>query len=230
MTLPPLAVREVPTPRSAAAALGGGKDLLDAAREGRIDATLRIYRPHPTVAFGQRDRFLDGFDDARVAAREHGFTPLLRPVGGRAAAFHRGSLVFDHIEPTSQPIARTQDRFAEFAELYRRALASLGVDARTGEIPGEYCAGEHSVNGAGTVKLVGTAQRIVSNAWLFSSVVVVADSAPIRSVLIDVYTALGLEWAPSTAGAVEDLVPGIGIEDVKDAVLAEFARTRRLTR
>lgn len=230
MNLPELTISEETTPTAPRDALGRGKALLDEARAGKLAATLRIHRPEPTVAFGQRDRFLAGFDDACASAEARGFTPLLRPVGGRAAAFHRGSLIFDHIEPTEQPIADTRGRFAEFAELYRRALLSLGVDARVGEIPGEYCPGEHSVNGAGALKLVGTAQRIVSNAWLFSTVIVVADSAPIRAVLTDVYAALGLEWAPSTAGAVEDLVPGVGVDDVRDAVLREFAATRTLLR
>lgn len=230
MNLPELSVREESMPVPARQSLGRGKELLDEARTGALTATLRIHRPEPTVAFGQRDRFLAGFDGACEAASAHGFAPLLRPVGGRAAAFHRGSLIFDHIQPTAQPIADTRGRFAQFAELYRRALVSLGVDARVGEIPGEYCPGEHSVNGAGIVKLVGTAQRIVSNAWLFSTVVVVTDSAPIRGVLTDVYAALELEWAPSTAGAVDDLVPGVSVDDVRDAVLGEFARTRTLIR
>jgi hypothetical protein len=98
-----------------------------------------------------------------------------------------------------------------------------------GAIPGEYCPGEFSVHGTDTadpahqVKLVGTAQRVVSGGWLFSSVIVVEDSAPIRGVLTDSYAALGLDWDPTTAGAANDLVPGLDVQAVEDALLATYA-------
>ena len=100
-----------------------------------------------------------------------------------------------------------------------------------GEIPGEYCPGEFSVYGsgpAGRIKLVGTAQRVVSGAWLFSSVIVVENSAPIRSVLTGTYAALGLDWDPATAGAAQDLVPDVTVDDVEDAVLAAYAQHTQL--
>ncbi|BAS09230.1 hypothetical protein AHiyo4_26520 [Arthrobacter sp. Hiyo4] len=70
---------------------------------------------------------------------------------------------------------------------------------------------------------MGTAQRVVSGGWLFSSVIVVENSAPIRNVLTDGYAALGLEWDPATAGAANDLVPGLTVQDVEDAVIAAYA-------
>jgi octanoyl-[GcvH]:protein N-octanoyltransferase len=54
-------------------------------------------------------------------------------------------------------------------------------------------------------------------------VIVVENSAPIRKVLTDSYAALGLEWDPATAGAVDDLVPGVNVEAVVDAVLQTYA-------
>ena len=66
------------------------------------------------------------------------------------------------------------------------------------EIPGEYCPGEYSVHaqlpasaGGGRIKLVGTAQRVVTGGWWFSTGIVVSDSAPLRAVTADVYRALG---------------------------------------
>jgi octanoyl-[GcvH]:protein N-octanoyltransferase len=51
----------------------------------------------------------------------------------------------------------------------------------------------------------------------------VEDSAPIRSVLTDSYAALGLDWDPTTAGAVNDLVPGLDVQAIEDAVISTYA-------
>lgn len=203
--------------------------LLGRARQGSLGNTLRIYRPRPTVAFGQRDARLPGFEAAVQACRDRGFEPLVRKAGGRAAAYHEGTLVVDHIEPHADAVAGAKGRFGAFGELLAEALRSLGVAAAVGEIPGEYCPGEFSVHGqdpafpAHLVKLVGTAQRVVSGGWLFSSVIVVEDSKPIRDVLTASYAALGLDWDPSTAGAIDDLVPNLNVQAVEDAVVRAFA-------
>lgn len=202
-----------------------GLTLLRQAAAGQLVPTLRLYRPQPTLAFGQRDTRLQGFGEASDAARKHGFTPLVRKAGGRAAAYHEGCLIVDHIEHHDDAIAGARARFGLLGELLAEALRRLGVDAAVGEIPGEYCPGEFSVHGAGTthpVKLVGTAQRVVSGAWLFSSVVVVENSEPIRAVLEATYSALELEWDPSTAGGAEDLKPGLTVDSVADAVVAVY--------
>ena len=216
----------------AEADLNRGLELLGEVKRGRAPAMLRFYRPQPTVAFGQRDTRLAGFEDARAASLGRGFVPAVRRAGGRAAAYHRGTLVVDHIQPQEDAIADTKARFRFFGDLFTEALRSLGVAAGVGEIPGEYCPGEFSVFGRGTpgaLKLVGTAQRVVSGAWLFSSVVVVENSAPIRGVLVDTYAALGLDWDPRTAGAAEDLVPGITVDAVEAAVLAAYGSHVDLT-
>ncbi|MBT2512676.1 lipoate--protein ligase family protein [Arthrobacter sp. ISL-30] len=205
-----------------------GLTLLQEARSGRLGPTLRLYRPRPTVAFGQRDEKLPGFPAAAEACRRLGFEPLVRKAGGRAAAYHEGTLVVDHIEPNADAIAGAKGRFAYFGELLAGALRSLGVHAGVGEIPGEYCPGEFSVHGGrqgtpeGRIKLIGTAQRVVSGGWLFSSVVVVEDSAPIREVLTVSYEALGLEWDPATAGAVNDLVPHVDVPAVEEAIIRAY--------
>ncbi|MCY1674620.1 lipoate--protein ligase family protein [Pseudarthrobacter sp. SL88] len=205
-----------------------GLELLARARNGSIGPTLRLYRPAPTVAFGQRDTRLPGFGAAARACRDNGFEPLVRRAGGRAAAYHQGTLVVDHIEPDGDAIAGSKSRFGYFGELFADALRMVGVNAAVGEIPGEYCPGEFSVHGTAAtdgsrIKLVGTAQRVVAGGWLFSSVIVVEDSAPIRKVLTDSYAALGLDWDPATAGAADDLVPGLTVKAVTDALLETYA-------
>jgi octanoyl-[GcvH]:protein N-octanoyltransferase len=205
-----------------------GIELLGKAKAGQIGPSLRLYRPAPTVAFGQRDAHLPGFEAAAQACREQGFEPLVRKAGGRAAAYHQGTLVIDHVEPHGDAIAGAKGRFAFFGELLAGALRSAGVQAAVGEIPGEYCPGEFSVHGQDTrspahqVKLVGTAQRVVSGGWLFSSVIVVENSEPIRSVLTASYAALGLDWDPRTAGAVNDLVPHLDVPAVEAAVINAY--------
>ena len=131
---------------------------------------------------------------------------MIRGAGGRAAAYDEGCLVFDEIMPAADSMTGIQARFSDEAERQARALRSLGVDARVGEVPGEYCPGEFSVNARGQTKLIGAAQRIVRGAWLLSTVVVVEPAAALRAVLEDVYAALGLDWDPATTGSVADEV------------------------
>ena len=203
--------------------------LLGLVAAGNRGPVLRSYRPRPTVAFGRRDSFLAGFPDAVAAAKRHAFTPVVRGAGGRAAAYDEGCLVFDLIVPAADSMTGIQARFSAEAELQARALRGLGVDARVGEVPGEYCPGEFSVNARGETKLIGAAQRIVRGAWLLSSVVVVEPAAELRAVLEDVYRELGLDWDPATTGSVADEVPGVSIDAVSDALLAEYAQTETLT-
>ncbi|WP_323745704.1 lipoate--protein ligase family protein [Arthrobacter gandavensis] len=205
-------------------------DLLAAARGGGLGPSLRIYQPRPTVAFGQRDARLPGFADAAAACRDLGFEPLVRKAGGRAAAYHQGCLVLDHIEPEADAVRHSLARFTDFAQLLAGALRHAGVPAGVGEIPGEYCPGEYSVHGGteARIKLVGTAQRVVSGAWLFSSVVVIEDSAPLREVLTAVYEALGLDWDPATAGAAEDLNPGLTVAGAEASLLAAYGSCAEL--
>jgi octanoyl-[GcvH]:protein N-octanoyltransferase len=185
---------------------------------------LRVYRPVPTVAFGRLDALRPGFAAAVAAARARGFDPVLRVAGGHAAAYDGGSVGVDLVTRSAELTAGMQARFEDAAGRFRVGLASLGVDARVGEVPGEYCPGAYSVNARGAVKLVGAAQRVVRGAALMAAVVVVRGGAGIRAVLADVYAALELEWDERTAGAVEDEVPGVGPDAVEAAVRAAYAR------
>jgi lipoate-protein ligase A len=201
--------------------------LLDLLADGHRRPVLRCYRPVATVAFGRRDVFLPGFANAVAAASRHGFTPVIRGAGGRAAAYDQGSLIFDEVMPADGSQIRA--RFAGDADRQARALRRLGVDARVGEVTGEYCPGEFSVNARGRVKLIGAAERIVRGAWLHSSVVVVDGAPAIRGVLEDVYSALGLDWDPASVGAVGDETTGVGLEEVRRALLDEYEARYALT-
>lgn len=190
---------------------------------GEIDGALRVYRPSaPVVVFGRRELRHDGWREAADAARAAGFEPAVRAAGGRAVAYTGEALVVDHVMRETNPGQRLEQRFEEFGELLATALRGLGVDARVGAVPGEYCPGAHSVNARGTVKLIGTAQRIVKQAWLFSTIVVVGDAARVRPVLTEVYGLLRAEFDADSVGALDDEVPGLGVEAVEAALLDAY--------
>jgi lipoate-protein ligase A len=170
---------------------------------------LRIFRPGAAVAFGRLDALRPGFGRACSRARELGFTPLVRSAGGHAAVYDGRSLVVEEISREEDSTAALQERFAAQAELLRGVLAGVGADARVGELAGEYCPGAHSINVGGRIKVVGIAQRLVRNGSLTSAVIVVGGGADVRAAVTAVYADLGLDVDPSTAGALDDVVPGV---------------------
>ena len=216
-----LVIRES-APRPPALEVAVAHALVERASAGEIGPRLRIYRPLPTVAFGRLDALRPGFAAAVAAAREHGFEPVLRAPGGHAVAYHEGCVGVDEVVPEAHPITRMQERFAESGERLAAALRTLGVDARVGRVPREFCPGDYTVNAGGRVKLVGTAQRVVRHASLLAASVAVTGGDALRRVLEDVYRALELDWDPATAGAIEDDLPGIGLDDVERAVAAAY--------
>ena len=199
-----------------------GHALLERAADGGIGPALRVYRPGPTVAFGRLDALRPGFAAAVDAARAHGFEAVMRQPGGHAAAYDAGALCLDVVTPEAEALPALQGRFEAAAELFAAALSECGVDARVGEVPGEYCPGQWTVNAAGRVKLVGTAQRLVRGASLLGAVVLVRGGARVRAVLEEVNVALGLAWDPATAGAADDFVPGLTVDAVERALLDAY--------
>jgi octanoyl-[GcvH]:protein N-octanoyltransferase len=192
--------------------------------EGTLPETFRLHRPGAIVAFGPRDRVEPGFAEAVAAARRHGFAAVERLAGGRAAVFHEGTIAFSWAIPDPAAREGIRPRFELLADIVVEAIRSLGIDARVGEVPGEYCAGQHSVNARGRTKLMGVGQRVVGGAAHVGGVVVVSGTDRVRDVLIPVYEALGLDWDPATAGSLEDEVPGLAWETAQEAIVAAFGR------
>lgn len=197
-----------------------------AARE--LPETLRLARPGPMVAFGKHDVRCEGFSRAAAAARERGFEAITRLAGGRAAVFHEDTVAIAHAVAEEEPRATVRARFEETAAIVKRALRRLGVDARIGEVPGEYCPGEHSVSAHGAVKLAGIGQRVVARGAHVGGVVVADGATRIKDVLVPVYRELGLDWDPDTVGSVAAERAGIGFDAVRDALLAEYAESYEL--
>ena len=109
------------------------------------------------------------------------------------------------------------------------ALRGLGVDARVGEVPGEYCPGAYSVNARGATKLAGIGQRMIRGGAHLGGVVVASGGREIADVLRPVYRALALDWDPATSGSVTDeLGREVTPDEVEEAVIAELAKRYEL--
>jgi lipoate-protein ligase A len=174
-------------------------EMLTTVGETREQA-VRVWHPHRQVAFGRRDSGEVGYEAARDAARDHGFPPVERRVGGRAVAYADTTLAFAFAEPVADLREGLDERYERATAAVERALRDVGVDAERGEPDDAFCPGTHSLQSDG--KLVGIAQRVRSDAALTAGVVVVDDREAIAAVLADVYGALGLPFAPDSVGSV----------------------------
>jgi octanoyl-[GcvH]:protein N-octanoyltransferase len=211
-------------PADPAAEMVFSEALLRAVAAGTSPEAARVFRPGPTMAFGRRDAALPGFSAAQEAARAHGYAPVVRLGGGHAAGYDEGSVVVELVTRQDGIGGQIEGRFAALAAVLEDALRAIGVAPVVGELPGEYCPGRWSLHAEGsTVKLAGLAQRSVRGAALTTAVVVVEGGDRLRAALVDVYAALALGWDPATAGALEDVRPGVRADDVQTALLEALA-------
>lgn len=185
--------------------------------------SIRFHTALATAAFGRRDSRRPGFPAAVEAARTLGFAPVLRTVGGHLAPLHPGTLVIDVIAADPAPAGHPRDRFQRAAAALCAGLVRLGAPAQVGELPGEYCPGEYSVNAAGVAKLAGIAQRVTPWGFLVSINVVVANPEPLRAVVAACYRELDLPIDPARVGAVADYLPGVGVSDLASALTPGLA-------
>lgn len=187
---------------------------------------LWLHRTGRRAAFSRRDTLAPGYPAAAQACERHGFAPFVRPVGGRMAPYHADTLVIDLAAP--DPLARNgiRERFEIMADAIVAGLRVLDIDARVGEVPGEYCPGDYSVHAVsaahGARKLAGVAQRV--NKWgsVVSAMVVVADPEPLRAVAVDAYAALEQPLDPASVGAVGDDRPDVTWSQVAGAIRDEL--------
>ncbi len=192
------------------------------AASGKATNMLRCYQPPPTAAFTGLDRLAPGYRRACDIALDQGFEPVRRGVGGRMAAYHQKSLCLDVVVADAASPAPALDPWKGLAALAAVLVALLrrvGVDARVGEVPGEYCPGRFSVNVDGRFKVAGTAARRISGATLLSAVLLVDDVEPVRAVTTEVYAALPFPMRPETVAGAADYVPGLTVHTLTQEFL-----------
>ena len=199
-------------------------ELLALAAELTLTAPLvRLYRPPPTMAFTRRESRLEGFQLAAAASERAGFAAVIRPTGGRVVAYDDTCLLIDLIEAPTHPRDDNAVSFGRMATAITEVLGDLGIDARVGAVPGEYCPGDYSVNARGTVKLVGISQRVSRGYRLVSAMVVVQPAAHLAAALVAVNHELGFDWRPETFGSVHRENPSLDFDTVLPAFRAKFA-------
>lgn len=194
---------------------------------GELPATLRLSRPRRVVAFSRQDARSDGFEAAVRGARAVDFAPVLRLAGGRAAVFTPSTIAFAWAVPTEVPVDGTIERFRTMATALTSAISAFGIDARIGEVPGEYCAGRWSVNVAGRRKVAGIGQRLLRRAAHTGGVVVVADADAVNQALQPVYAAMDVAWQPAVTGAIDEHAVA-SWDDVRSRIAEAFGCTYEL--
>lgn len=196
--------------------------MLDAVGETGEPA-VRVWQPHRQVAFGRRDARDDGYERAREAARDQGFQPVERSVGGRAVAYTGTTIAFARAVPVDDFRVGLDERYEAATTDVQRALWRLGVPARRGEPEGSFCPGQHSLAHRG--KIVGIAQRVQSDAAIVAGTIVVADHEEIAAVLDPVYEALGVPFDRSSVGSVAKSGgrsdPGVVVETLESLLAGD---------
>lgn len=190
-----------------------------AALDGEGRGSLRIYRPQATAAFAPRDTAHSAYAQAVAAMRRMGFTPVERRAGGQLAIYDSHALVIDLVAPHAEPRLHVKERFGLFSAAIAEALRCFAIDARVGQVAGEYCPGDYSVNAGGVFKLAGLAQRIGRRGYHLGAVISVEPSAAARDAVRTAYGILGFPFDPASFGAVQDLAPGVGFDEVRASLL-----------
>jgi octanoyl-[GcvH]:protein N-octanoyltransferase len=181
-------------------------------------AILRFRRPRPTAAFSPQDTTHPAYERIKEQARANGFEPIERGTGGRLTLFDEQALAITLIVPHPAPHQHTLQRYEVFAATIVTVLTNLGLDARLGELPNEYCPGKYSINAAGRVKLVGIAQRMNRKCVQMGAIIAVERSEKACAAIAEAYAAMGLTFDPATYGAIVDHNPSLSYENVSDAI------------
>jgi lipoate-protein ligase A len=194
---------------------------------GRVGESLRLYTPEDALLFSSLDARRPGYARALELAVEAGFPPVIRLAGGQAAAFLVESIAFAWAMPDADAHLHIPERFEQLAGWIADSLRRIGLDARVGPVPGEYCPGEYSVNVAGRVKVMGVGQRVIRGGAHVGGVLTVGGTDRLRAVLGPVYDALGLEFRADTAGGVADFDAALDTDAVLAALREELVRSGR---
>jgi octanoyl-[GcvH]:protein N-octanoyltransferase len=182
-------------------------------------AILRFRRPRPTAAFSPQDTTHPAYEDIKERARARGFEPIERGTGGRLTLFDENALGITIIAPHAAPHGAMIRRYEILSGAIEQGLRNLGIDARVGELPNEYCPGKYSVNAEGRIKLVGVAQRMNQRCLQMGAIVSVYRSEEACAGIAEAYRSMGLNFDPLTFGAITDLHSSLTYAGVRSALL-----------
>ena len=199
------------------------QSVLEEVSAGSRGPTTLLWTSSRYIGATHPETRLPGFREAERLAEEAGFPVLVRNSGGGAVAANEGSISFSLTSPVEDLRHGLYERYAEGAEVIVSALGRLGVTAEAGEVEGEFCPGAYSVRSGGYsgFKIAGLAQRVTRRSARLEALILVTNTAEIRSVLEIFYGALGLPFRPES---VADL-PGTNAPQVIEA-LTDVIRER----
>ncbi len=163
---------------------------------------------------------------ASAACTEHGFEVRnCTKVGRHAAAYHQGAWSSDHFSPPPTP---WQQHPAPGCSVPRvqalRRWRGCAHGRDPGVRPGNSVRAASRPTGGGRIKLVGTAQRVVTGGWWFNTGIVVSDSAPLRAVTADVYQYSAWTWTPPRWRR-RTRTTALLTEDLEGAIVEVYAQT-----
>ena len=144
----------------------------------------------------------------RSRRRGRGYEVVERIAGGRAAAYNGAALNLSQLSSRPNPAGVDPGPLRRDGGAGPRGLASLGVDARVGEVRGRVLpGGAFSVNAGGRLKLAGIGQRMIkggAHVGCVSSPPAARHCGALGAGLRGARDRVG----PGTAGSVADDVPG----------------------
>jgi len=89
------------------------------------EAAVRTWTPGRQVAFGRRDVRTEGHERARATARDRGFPPVERRVGGRAVAFADATVAVLRADPVAEVRRGIAARYGRALDALDGALSEL---------------------------------------------------------------------------------------------------------
>ncbi|KRB85318.1 hypothetical protein ASE00_00470 [Sphingomonas sp. Root710] len=161
--------------------------LLGMALEGSgLNATTRLWVNHPCLVVPSGWARKTGFERAAAKFAAKGWPVYLRASGGSAVVHRPGILNVSRIEPASPNGFTIDTAYGALVEQLLVALASLGIVADAGPVPGSYCDGRFNIR-ATDRKLAGTAclvRRTTSRAAILTHAAVSIEGDVARDVAI----------------------------------------------
>lgn len=197
--------------------------LLRRVAAGTVGESLRLYSPGNALLFSSLDARRPGYARAVALAEQAGFPAVIRLAGGHAAAFLESSIAFAWASADVDAHLHIRQRFEALSGWIVDSLRRLGLDARVGSLPGEYCPGEYSVNIGGRIKVMGVGQRVIRGGAHVGGVLTIAQTEVLRELLTPIYAALEFDFRSETVGGIGDVDARLDAEQVV-AMLGEVLR------